>query len=382
MDKKKLLSLLKREEGIKLDYKLKLDLSTESGRKELAKDVCAMANSRGGRGYIIIGIEDKTKNIVGINQGDITEEQLQQIVSSRIEPPIPISLEYIKVSETLVGIINIYDGYQKPYQFKENGAFYVRRGSTTDTMRKGEIISALTENLSLFAENCILRNNNIDCIDEELLSGYFFNQNIKINSANRMELLEKTSIICYDKEDSKYYYTLGGALVFCPNNNFFIPQNMIKITNGINISYEGYIIIRGTLTHMIHQCELVFNDLLPEIYPIDALMEGIKNAVIFRDYTMANSIIEVGLYEDNITIVSPGVFSREYRDSNLKYTKRNMWIYEKLMTLDTHKNAPSSLGGFSKIKRAFKGRGKVTFLNIPLEDCFKVIYPGLKSFKL
>ena len=52
MDNKKLLSLIKKDEGTKLDFKLKLDLTTENGKKELTKDVCAIANSSGGRGYI------------------------------------------------------------------------------------------------------------------------------------------------------------------------------------------------------------------------------------------------------------------------------------------------------------------------------------------
>jgi len=67
MDIRKLNSILKREEGPKLDFKLRLELWNETGKKELAKDVCAIANSNGGRGHIIIGIEDKTKRIVGIN---------------------------------------------------------------------------------------------------------------------------------------------------------------------------------------------------------------------------------------------------------------------------------------------------------------------------
>ena len=70
MEIKKLKILLKKEEGTKLDFKLSLDLINESGKKELAKDICAIANSKGGRGYIIIGIEDKTKKIVGINKED------------------------------------------------------------------------------------------------------------------------------------------------------------------------------------------------------------------------------------------------------------------------------------------------------------------------
>ena len=61
MDSSKLKQLLKQEEGPKLDFKASLCLSTESEKKELTKDVIAMANSKGGRGYIVFGIEDKTK---------------------------------------------------------------------------------------------------------------------------------------------------------------------------------------------------------------------------------------------------------------------------------------------------------------------------------
>ena len=93
MNENKLRRLIKKNEYEKLDFKLKIELFTESVKKELAKDICAIANSRGGRGYIIIGVEDKTKKIVGVDADYITEERVQQIVASRIEPPVPISLE-------------------------------------------------------------------------------------------------------------------------------------------------------------------------------------------------------------------------------------------------------------------------------------------------
>src|SRR5436309_2824290 len=50
----------------KLDFKERLDLANSRDRVELAKDVLAMAN-RGG-GYIVIGIEDKTRRKVGISR--------------------------------------------------------------------------------------------------------------------------------------------------------------------------------------------------------------------------------------------------------------------------------------------------------------------------
>ncbi|HBR01790.1 MAG TPA: transcriptional regulator, partial [Ruminiclostridium sp.] len=56
MDVQKLKQLLSREEDEKLDFKAKLNLATESEKKELVKDVTAMANTRGGRGHIIFGV--------------------------------------------------------------------------------------------------------------------------------------------------------------------------------------------------------------------------------------------------------------------------------------------------------------------------------------
>ncbi|GAB6169901.1 hypothetical protein JCM1393_23610 [Clostridium carnis] len=150
MNKRKIRSLIKREEGLKLDFKLKLLLNYESGKKELAKDICAIANSKGGRGYIIVGIEDKTKKIVGLNKDELfTEEQIQQIVSSRCEPPIPVSVSKHFIDGKCICVIIIYNGDQKPYQIRETGAFYIRRGSTTDVMRRDELIEAIEEYIGL-----------------------------------------------------------------------------------------------------------------------------------------------------------------------------------------------------------------------------------------
>ncbi len=47
MNENKLRRLIKKNEYEKLDFKLKIELFTESVKKELAKDICAIANSRG-----------------------------------------------------------------------------------------------------------------------------------------------------------------------------------------------------------------------------------------------------------------------------------------------------------------------------------------------
>jgi predicted HTH transcriptional regulator len=382
MDKKKLQMLIKREESTKLDFKLRLDLDVESGRKELAKDVCAIANSRGGRGHIIIGVEDKTKQVFGIEESVHSEEQIQQIVSSRCEPPIPIAYEVAELHGKTIGIITIYDGGQKPYQFRETGAFYIRRGSTTDTMRKQEIISALQDNLSLNGELCPVMNSNLESFDQELIDKYFSYHRIETNEENRNTLMENASIIKFDKEMGKYVGTLGGILVFSKISNVYIPHNMIRIVNKISTKEPEVIIINGNLLSILDKCEEMLKKLLPEKYPIEALTEGIKNAVLYRDYTISNKEIEIILGSETVSIISPGILIKGTDINDHNYVKRNMWIYEKLISLD-HKGRFIKQGrGFSRMRKAFKGIGRVIFINSLSGNFFKVVYPGTDRVKI
>jgi predicted HTH transcriptional regulator len=381
MDSKRLSNLIKRPEGPKLDFKLIIDVEIESGRKELAKDVCAIANSKGGRGYIIIGIEDKTKKVVGIDGLQITEEQIQQIVTSRTDPPIPISLEFVEYSGKTLGIINIYDGPHKPYQIRETGAFYVRRGSTTDTMRKQEIIEALQDSLNLNVETFPVVNSTPSALDEGLLRAYFDSKGLELNDENRLELLESASIIHLDKESGTLMATLGGLLVFSKNNSLYIPHNMIRIVNKIEGKSVDDIIIQGDLLGMIDKSEEVLRQSLPGDYPVEAIHEAVMNAIIYRDYTDYTKEITVTIDSNSVTVVNPGLFADSKSAPNNSYRKRNMWIYEKIVAIDPKDRMLLSEKGISRMKKLFKNIGRVIFVNNFAEDSFKVIFPGISRIK-
>ena len=381
MHKKKLLSLIKRPEGTKLDFKLKIDLETESGRKELAKDICAIANSKGGRGYLIIGVEDKKRTVEGIEEINFTEEQIQQIISSRCEPPIPISLEILECENKRIAVITIYDGEQKPYQVRENGAFYVRRGSTTDTMRKQELISAFQENLAINAELCSIIKSNLQCLNKTLLEGYFLSQGIFLNDENYITLLENASILNLDKETNKYVCTLGGLLVFSSMNNIFVPHNMIRVINKINKGIDEVNIIQGDLLQILDKSEELLGKVLPKDYPIEAVNEAVKNAVLYRDYTVFDKEIEIIIDFNSISVISPGALARGNTVRSHNYIRRNMWIYEKLIALDTKKRFVKSGRGFSRMKKSVKNYGRVIFVNSMQNNCFKVIFPGINILK-
>jgi hypothetical protein len=60
-----------RFEAETLDFKEKVDLSDRRSVVELAKDVLAMANTRGG--HIVVGVEDETFRIIGV-QPNLAEQ--------------------------------------------------------------------------------------------------------------------------------------------------------------------------------------------------------------------------------------------------------------------------------------------------------------------
>ncbi len=382
MDSKRLLSLIKKEEGVKLDFKLKLSLQSEGNKKELAKDVCAIANSRGGRGYIIIGVEDKSKEIIGVNESEIIkEEQVQQIVSSRCEPPIPISVDTCKIQGKRICVITIYSGDQKPYQIRESGAFYIRRGSTTDTMRKQELIEAFEENLDFFMETSTVMKSDISFLDEDLLKQYFKNKGIELNEENREFLLESSRIAYREKESGKMNCTLGGLLIFSNYNSLWIAHNMIKIINRINKNKDEVIVIQGSILEMVDKSERVIYDLMPNDYPSSAIIEGVKNAVLYRKYSSVNRVIEISIGYKSVSINSPGaLIEKSNLGKKISHSKRNIWIYEKLITLDNNKRFLNNGRGFSRMKKAFYGFGKVKLINSIKDDYFKVILPGVSIY--
>ena len=146
MNIQKLEELLSRSEYEKLDFKLDFNIDKEYSKREFVKDVTAIANSKGGRGYIIFGVEDKKKEIVGVTANKLEEERIQQLICGRCDPPVPIRFEEIFYKGKKLFVLTIFKSSQRPHQILQTGTFYIRRGSTTDVARRYEVASMLQEN--------------------------------------------------------------------------------------------------------------------------------------------------------------------------------------------------------------------------------------------
>jgi hypothetical protein len=98
------------EESLTLDYKASVALARDSSAvNELCKDVSAMANSAGGQ--LVYGIEEdkNTKKPArvddGVTDSKITREWIEQILNSRIQPRMLVSIARIDMENGQFGYV-------------------------------------------------------------------------------------------------------------------------------------------------------------------------------------------------------------------------------------------------------------------------------------
>ncbi len=379
MDRQKLKQLLKSEEGPKLDFKEVLHLVNESDKKELTKDVIAMANSRGGRGYILFGVQDKTKKVMGINALDFKEEQIQQIIYNRCDPPVPISIDFMKYENATLAVLTVFRSSQKPHMMLQNGAFYIRRGSTTDVARRSEIANLFQENGIMTYETVLLKNASLEELDFELVSQYFKNLDIISGKPNEI-LMEAMGMIGQRGEMEGYRATIGGMLLFGKNPSLFLPHVYIKFVYGEAVEY-----ITGNIVKMLDTaCARIKEIIRDQSYPFGAVEEVIANALVHRDYLDSSRGVVIAVTDKNIEISNPGsliasnsIYKFEHENNP---DRRNSWLYQRLVTADGGKRFLKTGAGLGRIKKAFENRGEVKYLNIGSQNLFKVILPGKAAF--
>ena len=118
--------LISAKEGKTLDFKR--DLSSSKG---VVKDLIAFANTAGG--VLVIGVDDKTRDVVGVDDPLAAEEKLANIVVDLIEPVLFPNIE-ITTSDGKHLLIARVPFWPAPFYRKDEGpqdGVYIRIGSTS-----------------------------------------------------------------------------------------------------------------------------------------------------------------------------------------------------------------------------------------------------------
>jgi predicted HTH transcriptional regulator len=234
MTPEQLLKLLQQDENIKLEFKEGFDLKTSYGKAKFIKEMLALANSPGNPAYLLIGIEDKTKNPIGM--GDIKEETLQQIIEDNCKPTIRFSFESVKIKDIEIGVITIPHSTRKPHTLRKKFGYSDSKGKQSELsdkqvfIRRGSVIyEASVEEIIEMAQ------------EEEDYNEYFLNELQNIRAA--LDVISEHSYSWLGKDKNKVAVELL--------NLHSIANTLELIASALWPIYPNIVIQGGTLGALI-----------------------------------------------------------------------------------------------------------------------------------
>ena len=117
---------LRRPEGKTLEFKRDL-----SSPLPILKTLTAFANGAGGT--LVIGVEDKTRDVVGVQDALDQEEKLANWIADGIEPKLAADIEICAWRSIQLLVVHVFPSVLRPHHVRKSGAeagTYVRIGST------------------------------------------------------------------------------------------------------------------------------------------------------------------------------------------------------------------------------------------------------------
>ena len=339
MDKKELLNLIKTGEGLNLEFK-------ETLSKEIKKEICAFANSFGGK--ILVGVKD-TGKVKGIKISNQLLSQLQNFISE-LRPKLDVSYEIVDK----IIVVDVPRGVAKEIPYSVNGKFYLREGANSQTLSREEI-----KEYFLFG-----RNNNFDELmnkdfderkdfDEksyelfrrygkfsDLLKRDVLFENLKIR---RKEYFTNAGVLLFAKDSTKFFTTSRVTCVLFQGFDKVKILDKTEFTGSVIKNYEGAI---NYLKEKLNT-EFVINDAGPRKefleLPEDALREAVINAITHKDYT-SNGHVQIDVYKDRVEIVNPAVLpDLPFEDILRGSFPRNPVLHSLLNKIDFVENVGSGI---------------------------------------
>ncbi|MHA1776312.1 MAG: RNA-binding domain-containing protein [Promethearchaeota archaeon] len=398
MTYQELLEILANPENSKVEFK-RDDIRPE----QLAKEIVAFCNFRGGQ--IFLGIDDKTREIVGLSRTNCEEWVMDTVFSRYIAPSIiPIYEEVITPEGKNVAVITVEQGTLKPYVVKENDreTIYIRIGRTSRIASRDQILRMSQESGYYHFEIAPISGSSVNDIDKELFIHFYktvFGDELKDDKEVELRLSQLDLLV--ESSFGKKVCSIAGLVLFGKNPGCFLPQHGIRI-----IHYHGEDIEMNSISDNIFQSpvarifdnnELKRSGLVDNVIqhlseklaqeelgedkitrvskwkiPEKILRELVVNSIIHRDYTK-KSINEIRLFNDRIEIESsgrlPNTLTIEKIKAGQKYPRNPILIqFAKDLNIMEHKG----LGIRKIVLETLRDMGMNEALMEETDEAFKV----------
>ena len=325
-DDEELACLIVGQESWRVEFKETLE---GNARERIREAVCAFANDLPNSrkpGLVVVGLrDDGTPSGLGVTDGML--RMLTDIRSDgNIVPPPTLLVEKRSYSDNELAVVTVLPSPSPPVRYK--GAIHVRNGPQRSiaTAQEERILNERRRAGDRPFDVSPVRGAVIADLDrrrfeDEYLPNAMSREMLKVNERSFSERLAVTKMITsVDDEET----TILGLLVLGSRPRDFIPGAYVQflriagrdLADAIDDEAEIDGTISDTLrrleeklnSHNRRRVDAVSEDLerLTESYPLAALQQLVRNAVMHRSYEATNAPIRVTWFDDRIEIQNPG----------------------------------------------------------------------------
>lgn len=282
----------------------------------IVKAVVAFANTSGG--YIIIGVDNKRKTVIGVENPLLEEERLASVIADSIAPLIIPDIQILSFRNKELLVIQV-PHLAGPFYLKSAGierGVYIRLGSTNRLADKETILSLqmLAKNISFDELPC--HGAALNDIDNDV-----FDTNISPH-LGKLSNKHYESLGVVVRQHNKLCPTNGGILLFGKDRFKWFPDSSIMCVCFASETQEEIIDQQEITTPLIqvHEAILAFikrntatgakiqeikREDIPQ-YPPQAIREAVINAIVHADYSQKGSHTRIAIFPNRIEITNPG----------------------------------------------------------------------------
>ena len=303
--------LLAKEEGKTLEFK-----ENTKSLPKIIQTIVAFANTAGG--CLVIGIKDKTKEVIGLANVLEEEERIANAIADAITPLLIPSLQLYTCRGRDLLLISVPHSFS-PYYIKSKGmdrGTYIRFGSTNRLADAATIleINRLKEH-KYFDEQP-----NFDCVVSKI--NFSLAKDLFADISKKFTDRTTQSLGLVVQYHAKDHPSNGAVLLFADCYKEFFPDAIIRLGRFLGKD-KSQIIDQQTLEVCISialdpiiafiRRHTSVNAEIGEIrrkdtpqYPPVVIREAVVNALLHTDYSIKGSSIQIAIFDDRIEITNPG----------------------------------------------------------------------------
>lgn len=318
---------------------------TKESKSEVAAEMVAMSNTRGGK--IIIGVDDKTGRVNPLSYAETqdTTELLGNLATQNVIPSILLDIINVPAEGGVLVVATIKQGLNKPYH-DNNGVVWVKQGADKrKVFDNAELIAMLADNGQMHPDALPVRGTTIKDLNMAVVKEYLAKrfapvlslQNLSVEELHKMSAEEVAKAIGAEQTVENILKNVGlilsdgtltvAAVILMGE----YPQRWLPVFTARCISYIGNSIggsefrdksgsdADGNAVHLYKyimtflmrnlrrkQVEADFNSPGELEVSTTTLSEVVVNCILHRSYA-ASAPLRIFIFDNRIEIHSPGL---------------------------------------------------------------------------